>query len=84
MLKKLTKTALFYICCYKQLFINILKHKQMKITELEKSFMLDAVNSYWVQSIQELGRKDLGDIERKNWEAVKKQSSELMAKWDEL
>ena len=56
----------------------------MKLTELEKSFILDAVNQYWVQSIKELGRKDLGDIERKNWESVKKQSSELMAKWDDL
>ena len=56
----------------------------MKLTELEKSFILDAINQYWIQSIKELGRKDLGDIERKNWEAVKKQSSELMAKWDDL
>jgi len=34
-------------------------------------FIEDAVNAYYQQSIKELERNNLGDIERENWEGIK-------------
>jgi hypothetical protein len=46
----------------------------------EIEFIMDALNLQWHSANIELGKKDLGDIERKNWEGVKKKASELMVK----
>lgn len=53
----------------------------MKITEIlekELDFISDALQAYFYQSIKELSKSDLGDIERKNWEGIKKKSKEII------
>jgi len=51
------------------------------LNEQEKDLVIDAVNQYWHQSNNELQKKDLGDIERKNWEGIKTKCGELLRKF---
>lgn len=50
------------------------------LNEQEKDLVIDAVNQYWHQANNELQKKDLGDIERKNWEGIKTKCRELLRK----
>lgn len=40
---------------------------------MKQDLIEDAVNAYYHQALKELERDDLGDIERKNWEHIKKE-----------
>ena len=51
-----------------------------EFTANEKSLINDAVTQYWHQAETELRKKDLGDIERKNWEYVKENTQKLFTK----
>lgn len=42
------------------------------------NFILDALQAYWVLSIKELNKGNLGDIERKNWNTIKNKSKKLI------
>lgn len=48
---------------------------------IEEDFLMSALNSFWHQANAALERKDLGDIERKNYQSEKDKSSAMM---DEL
>jgi len=52
----------------------------MELTYAEKSLLLEAVNAYWYESDMKLSRKDLGDIERMNWEVTNQKLKELLVK----
>lgn len=51
-----------------------------EFTADEKSLINDAVTQYWHQAETELRKKDLGDIERKNWEGIRDQCRNLYTK----
>jgi len=53
------------------------------LNEQEKDLVIDAVNQYWHQASNELQKKDLGDIERKNWESIKTKCGDLFRKLNE-
>ena len=64
---------------YKLLWrVNLLNMENLN-TE-EKDLVLDALNNYWHNANTELQKKELGDIERKNWEGIKTKAGELMRK----
>jgi len=46
----------------------------------EKELIIESFNSYWHKANKELLKKDLGDIERKNWEGIKTKVGELIRK----
>ena len=50
------------------------------LTKAEVDFLVDALQQRWVDAVQKLAGKDLGDIERENYEYAKSKSKELMAK----
>lgn len=50
------------------------------LNENEVSLVLEAVNNYWYVANDKLSQKDLGDIERKNWEDTKRECGELLRK----
>jgi len=52
-----------------------------KFTADEKSLIEDALTQYWHQAINELNKRGLGDIERKNWEYVKENTQKLFTKF---
>lgn len=54
------------------------------ITLDEKDFLVNALNHYWNNANTNLQRKDLGDIERKNYEYQLKNSKRLMEKLEQL
>ncbi len=45
-------------------------------------FIISALNAYWFEASQKLDRKDLGDIERQQYEVQLKKSKELMEELD--
>jgi len=51
-----------------------------EFTADEKSLIEDALNQYWHQAVNELAKKYLGDIERKNWLYVKEETAKLFNK----
>jgi predicted NACHT family NTPase len=51
-----------------------------RLNKEEEELVIDAVNQYWHQAQNELLKKGLGDIERKNWEGIKTKCSELLRK----
>jgi hypothetical protein len=46
----------------------------------ERDLVLEALNQYWNEAIIELGRNDLGTIERQNWYGIEKKCGELLRK----
>lgn len=50
------------------------------LTKNEIDFIVDALQQRWVDAVQKLAGKQLGDIERQNYEYAKKKSKELMIK----
>jgi hypothetical protein len=46
----------------------------------EIDFVIDALQQRWVDAVQKLAGRELGDIERRNYEYAKKKSRELMNK----
>ena len=48
------------------------------VTYEQASFLNDALNFYWNDAVNNLQRKDLGDIERSNYEKQKSKSKYLM------
>lgn len=48
--------------------------------EFDKDFMMSALNHYWNDAYSNLQRKDLGDIEKRNYEYQLKVSKEEMIK----
>lgn len=60
------------------------KVKEREINSNDKDFIISALNSYWHQATSELDKRDLGDIERKNYEYQQKKSKELMDKLENL
>ena len=50
------------------------------LTRDEIDFLIDALQQRWVDAVQRLASRELGDIERKNYEYVKSKSKELMVK----
>lgn len=54
------------------------------ITFDEKDFIINALNAYWNDANAKLQRKDLGDIERKNYEYQLSNSKRLMEKLEQL
>jgi len=51
-----------------------------EITNEDADFIVTALNQMWNDAHEKLQRKDLGDIERKNYEDAKAKSKELMIK----
>ena len=61
--------------------LNLKKNRNMEtLNENEVSLVLEAVNNYWYVANDKLSQKDLGDIERKNWEDTKRECGELLRK----
>ena len=60
------------------------KVKEREINGNDKGFIISALNSYWHQARTELDKRDLGDIERRNYEYQQKKSKELMDKLENL
>lgn len=60
------------------------KVKEREINGNDKDFIISALNSYWHQAASELDKRDLGDLERKNYEHQQKRSKELMDKLENL
>lgn len=50
------------------------------LTRDEIDFLVDALQQRWVDAVQKLAGRQLGDIERKNYEYAKSKSKELMIK----
>jgi hypothetical protein len=48
----------------------------------EIDFIVESLQQRWLDSVEKLKRKDLGDIERTYYEFVKSTSKELMQKLD--
>jgi len=46
---------------------------------MEKDFIDDAVNAYYHQAEKEIARKDVGDIEKRNWESIRDKCKEYFA-----
>ncbi len=53
------------------------------ITNEDADFIITALNQMWNDAREKLQKKDLGDIERKNYEYAKNKSFELMKKLNE-
>jgi len=51
-----------------------------ELTEQENNLIIDAVNNYFHLALNELAKKNLGDIERKNWEYIKNNCKILIDK----
>lgn len=56
----------------------------MEFTQSDLYFIQSALNAYWAEAAFTLDRKDLGDIERQNFELQKKRSKELMDKVEKI
>ena len=50
------------------------------LTRDEIDFVIDALQQRWVDAVQKLNGRELGDIERQNYEYAKKESKKLMNK----
>ncbi len=50
------------------------------LTKDEIDFVIDALQQRWVDAVLKLSGKQLGDVERKNYEYAKSKSKELMKK----
>jgi hypothetical protein len=53
--------------------------KNILFTEQELGIIIDSLQLMWAESVYQLP-KTLGDIERKNWEQIKKLTKEIMIK----
>lgn len=53
----------------------------MELTKLEKLVVEDALQHYWHYVVNELGKRNLGDIHRSNLEIDKKRIEELLTKF---
>lgn len=51
-----------------------------KIDPKDIDFIVSALNAYWNDAHYKLQRKDLGDIERQQYEQQRKRSKEIMEK----
>ncbi len=51
-----------------------------EITNEEADFIVTALNQMWNNAHEKLQKKNLGDLERKNYEHEKSKSKELMTK----
>lgn len=56
--------------------------KQYILNWEEADFINNALNFYWHEANNQLQRKDLGNMERKNYEYQKAKAKELMTKLD--
>lgn len=56
------------------------KMELIEKTKDEIDFIIDALQQRWVDAVQKLAGKELGDIERQNYEYAKHKSKELMGK----
>ena len=52
--------------------------KEFIVTYEQAAFLNDTLNFYWNDAVNNLQRKDLGDIERSNYEKQKAKSKYLM------
>jgi len=64
--------------CFIQQKINM-----KRITKIDADFIVTALNQMWNDAHEKLQRKDLDDIERKNYEYAKSKSKELIDKLDD-
>jgi len=54
--------------------------EELILTTEQSDFVISSLNAFWHQAMNELDKKDLGDIERKNYEYQRDKAKEIMRK----
>lgn len=52
---------------------------KLELTQSEVSVIIDALNLTWHDAVNNLRRKDLGDIERRHYEFTKERTKEIQS-----